>query len=179
MDDKTPILDTCEKVLSELQLITKQMECLPIISENLQKLLELQQTKPNDLQRTQSWSDIQKGWLTLSPTHHGQQNDVIHQTENHNTSQTPLTMNVPLISTTDKIFSGVSVETASNFDDITLNTCPNSNLLNLIELIDQHDTLPKSQIAKDKSLNNIHATAWVPVTDINYPLIDLTTPPCL
>ena len=86
-------------------------------------------------------------------------------------------MNVPLISTTDKIFSGVSVESASNFDDITLNTCPNSNLLNLIELIDQHDTLPKSQIAKDKSLNNIHATARVPVTDFNYPLIDLTTPP--
>ena len=121
VDDKTPILDTCEKVLSELQLITKQMECLPIISENLQKLLELQETKPNDLQRTQSWSDILKGWLNLSPTHQGQQNDVIHQTENHNTSQTLSTMNVPVISTTDKIFSGISVETASNVDDITLN----------------------------------------------------------
>ena len=55
LEDKTPILDTCEKVLIELQSIAKQMACLPTISKNLQKLLDLQKIKPKDLQRSQTF----------------------------------------------------------------------------------------------------------------------------
>ena len=182
-DNKTPLIDICEKVLSEIQMIAKQMSYLPTISDHLKQLLEIRNVKTTSFEKSETWSDIEKMFLTPKSSDQGHGISPMSQTENHKPGCSFPNINTQALQYLENSFNDASCEQSQEKNKPPFTT--NTNLVNLIELIDlsDNDSPLKPLIPTTKSIttqaptNQIVPPTSVPntITATVKPTTSLTT----